>query len=222
MEVHASEGVGAGRVPGAPSEPSPTGTILSALLVAWQAEASEAVFERLVVLIVPQVTAVARAVLRRCGVHDHASLDDALSLVLDHLRRLPGPRPGERAVAPFVPRENGARCADAFLYWLAADRARDVARARRRHARHCRTVPRVEAVADVAADDGREVRGLEEARSLVRDAVAGLPPCERDVVTLLLEGRNQAVIAHVLGVCEGTVSRIRGRAILRLQALMVR
>jgi DNA-directed RNA polymerase specialized sigma subunit len=40
------------------------------------------------------------------------------------------------------------------------------------------------------------------------------------VIGLLLEGKNQAVIAHVIGVCEGTVSRIRRRAIDRLRALL--
>ena len=34
---------------------------------------------------------------------------------------------------------------------------------------------------------------------------------------LLLEGKNQATIAHVLDVCEGTVSRIRMRAIATLR-----
>jgi DNA-directed RNA polymerase specialized sigma subunit len=39
-------------------------------------------------------------------------------------------------------------------------------------------------------------------------------------VELLLEGKNQARIAHVLGVCEGTVSRLRARAIASLQSLV--
>jgi len=42
------------------------------------------------------------------------------------------------------------------------------------------------------------------------------------VVALLLEGQRQAAIAAVLGVCEGTVSRIRGRAITRLHVLLAR
>jgi DNA-directed RNA polymerase specialized sigma subunit len=37
---------------------------------------------------------------------------------------------------------------------------------------------------------------------------------------LLLEGKNQATVAHVLDVCEGTVSRLRMRAIATLRDLM--
>lgn len=37
---------------------------------------------------------------------------------------------------------------------------------------------------------------------------------------MLLAGKSQAAIAHVLEVCEGTVSRLRGRAIAELKRLM--
>jgi DNA-directed RNA polymerase specialized sigma subunit len=40
------------------------------------------------------------------------------------------------------------------------------------------------------------------------------------VVELLLAGKNQALIAHVLDVCEGTVSRLRTRAIAELRQIM--
>lgn len=229
MEEHRAEGTGAGRVPRSPArvataavahERLAPGALVETLMMTWQTEAHDDVFERLVGVVVPWVTGVARRMLRRCGVHDPAALDDALGLVLDHLRRLPGPRAGERAVAPFVPAADAPRRAAAFLHRLAADRARDVARTRRRHARRCRCVPRVEAVADVAAGDGRAAPGVEVDRSRIAAALVSLPPRDRAVVTLLLAGRNQAAIAHALGVCEGTVSRIRGRAIVRLRALV--
>ena len=52
----------------------------------------------------------------------------------------------------------------------------------------------------------------------LHDEIPHLPPRERLVMELVLEGKNQAVIAHVLDVCEGTVSRIRMRAIATLRA----
>ncbi len=47
-----------------------------------------------------------------------------------------------------------------------------------------------------------------------------LPPRERMVIELLLEGKSQAVISHMIGVCEGTASRLRSRATAKLRALM--
>jgi RNA polymerase sigma factor (sigma-70 family) len=54
----------------------------------------------------------------------------------------------------------------------------------------------------------------------VRAAAKQLEPRQRLLVELLLEGKSQTVIAHVLGVCEGTVSRLRARAIAALQSLV--
>ena len=54
----------------------------------------------------------------------------------------------------------------------------------------------------------------------LHDAIPHLPPRERLVMELLLEGKNQATVAHVLDVCEGTVSRLRMRAIAMLRDLM--
>ena len=54
----------------------------------------------------------------------------------------------------------------------------------------------------------------------LHDAIPHLPNRERLVMELLLEGKTQATIAHVLDVCEGTVSRLRMRAIATLRDLM--
>ncbi len=54
----------------------------------------------------------------------------------------------------------------------------------------------------------------------LHNAIPCLPPRERLVMELLLEGKNQATIAHVLDVCEGTVSRLRIRAVATLRDLM--
>jgi DNA-binding NarL/FixJ family response regulator len=40
------------------------------------------------------------------------------------------------------------------------------------------------------------------------------------VIELLLDGNSQASIAQTLHVCEGTVSRMRGRAIMELRRLL--
>jgi RNA polymerase sigma factor (sigma-70 family) len=51
-------------------------------------------------------------------------------------------------------------------------------------------------------------------------AIDRLEPQLRTVVQMLLDGKSQVVIAHVLGVCEGTVSRVRSRALAKLRALL--
>ena len=48
-----------------------------------------------------------------------------------------------------------------------------------------------------------------------------LEPRLRTVIAMLLEGKSQVTIAHALGVCEGTVSRLRVRAIDQLRCAMV-
>ena len=64
-----------------------------------------------------------------------------------------------------------------------------------------------------------EAELLDLSRQLL-DAVAQLEPPLRQLVELLLEGKSQATIAHVLNVCEGTVSRMRKRAVDRLRELL--
>jgi len=54
----------------------------------------------------------------------------------------------------------------------------------------------------------------------LHDALPHLPPREQLVIKLLLEGKNQVVIAHAMDCCEGTVSRLRTRAIAQLRAIL--
>ena len=54
----------------------------------------------------------------------------------------------------------------------------------------------------------------------LHEAIGMLPPRKRMVIELLLEGKSQAVISHMIGVCEGTVSRLRWRATAQLRALL--
>lgn len=74
---------------------------LAAKLTAWQETADEDRLAEVVMEARPQLEAAARCVLRRLGIGDWSAVDDAVSLVLDHLRRLPQAAAGERAVAQF-------------------------------------------------------------------------------------------------------------------------
>jgi RNA polymerase sigma factor (sigma-70 family) len=67
---------------------------------------------------------------------------------------------------------------------------------------------------------GEDVAAQTDLCVRLRDIIPRLPPRERTVIELLLEGKSQAVIAHMLEVCEGTVSRLRGRATAALRNLL--
>lgn len=200
---------------------------LDRLLLQWQESGREAVLERLIRAAEPVATYVIGRVLKRRGIRDPDAVDDALALVFDHIRRLPGVGEGERSVAPFAAANRPGDRGRAFLHRLAQDRALDVARARRRRARHVCTFSQLDETAvsrleDECVDASTGAGGGDDASRRLRAALARLPARDRQVIGLLLEGKNQAVIAHVLGVCEGTVSRIRRRAVDRLRALLER
>jgi len=67
---------------------------LSLLLLRWQASGDTGAFDTLVAQARRQVERVAERVLQQHGLRDPAALDDAVSLVLDHLRRLFAHVPG--------------------------------------------------------------------------------------------------------------------------------
>ncbi len=204
------------------------GPSITLLLLEWQGTGDAVVFEQVVERVRPHAERVAARTLRHHGLRDPDAVEETVALVLDHVRRLADSQGRERPVAKFVPtpdRTAAAPSADlgrSLVTCLAADRARDVARARRRQ----RSVPFSQLNAEAAAAcAGRLVArdlGVGDPPPLdrVRAAAAHLEGRQRRLVELLLEGKSQAVVAHVLGVCEGTVSRLRVRAIATLQALL--
>jgi RNA polymerase sigma factor (sigma-70 family) len=193
------------------------------LLDGWQATADPEQLALLVVAVRPMVQAVASRVLRSLRIADRSAVDDVVSLVLDHLRRLPRGLEGERPVAIFRGDEPGTDTGTAFIRILARNRALDVARSRGRRAR--RSVPFSAAIDDVreALVTRRAAAALvaeAETHDRLAAAIDRLEPQLRTVVQMLLDGKSHVVIAHVLGVCEGTVSRVRSRALAKLRALL--
>jgi RNA polymerase sigma factor (sigma-70 family) len=197
-------------------------------LLAWQKSGDEVWLEHVIVATLPRLEHAARSVLRRLHISDWSAVDDALSLVLDHLRRLPATTPGERAVRRFeMGRGTGHGSGDpglAYLVWLAHERAFDVARQRKRQVTRrmrFKNLGHVPYVDDTGIDTHANADEIEsDATARMHDALPLLEPRSRTVVELLLDGKSQAVIAHVLGVCEGTVSRLRTRAIAELRRLL--
>lgn len=202
-------------------------TSVSLVMLRWQATGRHATFEAIVEQVRPHVERVAERVLRQHGLRDPAAIDDAVALVLDHLRRLSDSQATERPVAKFAPAKprSGTRPRDpgrTFITCLATDRARDVARARRRQ----RSVPFSQLNVDPTQAFESQLTTASPTPAgpapidRLRAAAARLEPRQRQLIELLLDGKSQAVIAHVLDVSEGTVSRLRGRAIAALQSLL--
>ena len=54
----------------------------------------------------------------------------------------------------------------------------------------------------------------------LHDAIQFLEPRERTVIEMLLDGKPQVVIAHAIDVSEGTVSRLRSKALAALRLLL--
>jgi hypothetical protein len=110
-------------------------------LLDWQATGEEACLERLWGIVSPIAHRMITATLHRLGIHDPSAVDETISLLLDHLRRLSESSTGDRAVARFAPRTDSRgnkHLADsglAFIVWLSRERAAHVARALRRRNR---------------------------------------------------------------------------------------
>lgn len=196
---------------------------LGGLLERWQETGDPAALEVLVVAVRPLVEAVAVRVLRSRRIVDRSAVDDVVALVFDHLRRLPRGLAGERAVAMFRHAAPGTDGGGHFIRLLARNRSLDVARRQHRQHRHERPL----AAADItlhslarAAAATQNAAAEADLRDRLTAAIARLEPELQAVVQMLLDGKSQAVIAHVLGVCAGTVSRARGRAVADLRRLM--
>lgn len=197
------------------AEPGQDG--VAALLTRWQADHDADDFRALVAIVHEPLERMAARTLRERGIRDPGACDDVVALVLERLFRL-GARAGARPLQAFD-HGRGERGATvdrgwAFVRCIARSRAHDLARSLRRRDRLAAgyaAAPRDVTPQEPAAE-AADVR-------LLRLAVASLDGRSRKVVELLLEGKSQAVVAHLLGVCEGTVSRIRAKAILQLRAL---
>lgn len=211
-------------------ERSPT---IESLLLEWQSSGDEQCLADLVRMITPLLERVAARTLQRLGIHDRSAIDDTTSLVFDHLRRLPRQASGDRPVMPFA--VDRPRCHDeqrdsgaAYLYRLTHDRAIDVVRARRRRARHATPMSEFGDGAQVSVCRWTEVETADDMAATDADSASlhheleRLEPRLRSVIAMLLEGKSQVTIAQALGVCEGTVSRLRIRAIDELRRAMAR
>ena len=200
---------------------SPAG--IGGLLDRWQATKDPEQLAVLVDAVRPMVEAVAERVLRSRRIKDQSAVDDVLSLVLDHLRRLPGGQEGERPVAMFRGADPGSDRGGRFIRLLARNRSLDVARSHRRHwRRECSfsSAGDTERCSLVSHDDVARQEADADVHDLLAAAIDRLEPDLKAVVRMLLDGKSQAVIAHVLGVCPGTVSRARRRAMAKLRGLM--
>jgi RNA polymerase sigma factor (sigma-70 family) len=197
---------------------------LGRLLAAWQAAGDLARLEPLLAAARPLIERTAARSLRRHGVADPAAIDDVVSRVFDHLRRLPGGSTCERFVACFVPRPRAEDAGHGYVVWLTSRRSMDVVRDRRRCHGQARCFAEVAPAELAGLADARPAATAdspaEDACCRLRAAVARLDPRQRLVVELLLDGKSQAVIAHAIDVCEGTVSRLRSRAIESLRRLL--
>lgn len=226
-----SNSAGGDAVPATDSRDVDDGGCLGRLLAAWQSSGDPARLEALLATARPIIESTASRTLRRHRLADPAAVDDVVSRVFDHLRRLRGSSAGERLVACFTPRPQSEDDGHGYVVWLTRGRAMDVVRERRRLRQRARcfaefTPAELAGLAHAAAtadDDGHATRTdspAEAAGCRLHVAIARLEPRQRLVAELLLAGKSQAVIAHVLDVCEGTVSRLRSKAIESLRRLL--
>ncbi len=205
---------------------------VSRLLLAWQAHRQQGTggdkLASLCDAVRPIIEDRARVVFLRARVADLSCVDETTTLVFDHLWRLSESSAGFGSVKPFdAGRAQTGSTTDPgtiYIQWLSKHRALDVLRARRRLARRemplddCSHADQHEvAIAGTAADEGDSVP---EARMPLEQAIVVLDERSQCVLGLLLQGQSQTQVAREIGVCEGTVSRIRSRAIGQLQLLM--
>jgi RNA polymerase sigma factor (sigma-70 family) len=223
LDVSAKDEPSAGRLPEAE---------LDDLLLTWQRSGDPHAFEALAAIADSELARVARAVFRRFHLRDPYAYDEARSLVLDHLRRLFRGSPDSVTVQPFdaarAMHGDGEPCGNAgkrYLAFLVRRRAIDVCRSRHRRNRHERSFSSLPEGEDLQlAPQGRATYDRLEPEDVdtprLEDAISHLPLRYQQVIQGLLAGRTQPQIAVTLGVCEGTVSRLRTRAIESLRSLL--
>ncbi|RLS78206.1 MAG: sigma-70 family RNA polymerase sigma factor [Planctomycetota bacterium] len=199
---------------------------ITELLNDWQRDGDHEVFAKLVNLARPTVDATAAALLHRAGCRSKATADEVTSLVLDHLRRLPGVSGADKPVTCFscgadADHQAGTR----YVVWLTQVRTKDSLRTRRRRARQSPTAREVRPChgSPCPEGDGRQqaaARNAAERHDAIYEAVDALDANGRALISMLLAGMTQTAIAASLGVCEGTVSRRRFRAITQLKTIV--
>lgn len=201
---------------------------ITALLLAWQETADECHLQQVFETTRRLMERVARSVLTRFGIADASAVDDAVSLVLDHLRRLPGASGHERAVATFRPRSDvdDVDPGENYIVWLTTERTRDVIRARQRWHRKTTTFSSIAGTRRADTEPRPEALEPDEdpapadCAAILETMLARLEPPSARVIRMLLAGHSQKAIAAALGVSEGTVSRQRARAIERLRHML--
>ena len=182
------------------------------LLQAWQAGGTPDDFHQLWTGIQSMVESTVRKTLCRQGIRDPSAADEAISLVMGHLLRLPS-----GGVATF----DGNQTATGYLFWLSSRRCRDVTRSlrRRREVSLSEVETRIaEPLVESHFDCGEDRHG--GMINSLHDAIKALDERSRLVIERYLASEPQIVTAKFLGISEGTVTRVRQRAIQRLRELL--
>lgn len=184
----------------------------ASLLEAWQASGDPEDYCRLWQVIGTVVESVVRKSLCRAGIRDPAAADEAVSLVMNYLRRLP-----TQGVAKFDRNQTAA----GYLVWLSGLRSRDVCRSLRRR-RTASLDDNWGQITEPSIDPGVDHNEGWDSGAVdnLRAAISALDPRSRLVMERHLDDEPQAVTATALGVCAGTVTRIRQRAIQKLRKLL--
>lgn len=190
----------------------PEEKLAASLLEAWQTTGDPEDYHRLWKATSTIVESVVHKNLHERGIHDPAAAEEAVSLVMNHLRRLP-----DRGVKKF----DRDKTATGYLIWLSSRRSQDVARSIRRRMEFSlgdTRGPIAELLVDPAVDPvgGPDSNAVER----LHTAIKALDDRSRLVIDRHLAGEPQAAAAKALGVCEGTITRIRQRAIQKLRELM--
>jgi RNA polymerase sigma factor (sigma-70 family) len=204
---------------------------ITSLLFAWQSQGDPDDFESLARAIGPLVEKRAATILKRAGIRSLPAIDEVVSLVFDHLRRLHRGAKNEPPVTPFAPPSSNADDAGRrYVIWLTQGRTHDLVRSERRRSRVRPTFSelwprhrddRIAAtlvpgsIAPVFDSDPHEAVSM-PANSLL-GCIASLPPDQQRLIEMLLADIPQKTIARSLGISEGTLSRRKARAFAALR-----
>jgi DNA-directed RNA polymerase specialized sigma24 family protein len=203
---------------------------VTALILRWQSTGDRDAFAALAAAVAVTVEAVAATELRRRGRHDTALVADALSLVLDHLRRLHRVGANEQPVSAFRPVagcDPGAGLV--YVRWLARRRVADLARSQRRRDRHEPTFTRCfgdtcdpagAATATIASHPASAPPLPADSLQALDAASRRLDEADRTLADALLTGMSQVEIARRLGVSAGTITRRRQRLLARMASTL--